>query len=105
MAGKTGSTLVEGRAKELRERMRILPFTGAGRNRPGRLTDRQLEILDLVSAGRTNKEIGSILSIGTTTVNSHLRNILQKTGAANRAEASAVAIRNSLVKRPGRSQF
>lgn len=34
MAGKTGSTLVEGRAKELRERMRVLPFTGAGRKRP-----------------------------------------------------------------------
>lgn len=97
MASSTGSTLVEGRAAALLERARILPFAGAGRKRIRRLSDRQLEVLDLVAAGKTNKEIGALLSIGTATVNTHLRNILKKTGAANRAEASAQAIRSGLM--------
>lgn len=57
------------------------------------LTAREAEVLDLISMGRTNADIALVLSIAVTTVATHVRNILAKTGCANRTEAAAHALR------------
>jgi DNA-binding NarL/FixJ family response regulator len=51
------------------------------------LTAREVEVIELVSAGATNNEIASALVISESTVKSHVKHILRKLGAANRAEA------------------
>ena len=50
----------------------------------------------LVAAGRTDREIAEELIISIRTVTTHVDNILNKTGAANRAEAAAYAVRHGL---------
>ncbi|HWU21757.1 MAG TPA: response regulator transcription factor, partial [Nocardioides sp.] len=64
---------------------------------PGRLTERESEILALVAEGRTNGEIGKQLFISTKTVSVHVSNILGKLGASGRTEAAAIARRDGLV--------
>src|SRR4051795_382169 len=51
------------------------------------LTAREREVIHLVSAGATNQEIADALVISESTVKSHVKHILRKLGAANRAEA------------------
>lgn len=68
-----------------------------GPSYPDGLTKREVEVLVLVSKGKSNQEIGYELSISTKTVASHLHRIFDKIGVANRAEAAAYAIRNNLV--------
>jgi LuxR family maltose regulon positive regulatory protein len=53
------------------------------------LTDRETEILHLISEGLTNKEIGSRLYISGNTTKAHLRNIFGKLGVKNRTQAVA----------------
>jgi|TARA_B100000586_G_scaffold205913_1_gene153483 NarL family two-component system response regulator LiaR len=57
-----------------------------------------VKVLRLVAAGRTDREIAEELIIGVRTVNTHVSNILNKTGAANRAEAVNYANQNGLVE-------
>jgi DNA-binding NarL/FixJ family response regulator len=71
--------------------------TFAGRpSYPDALSTREVEVLQLLASGLSNHEIGGRLFISTHTVASHIRNILGKTGAANRTEAAAYAIRQGL---------
>jgi DNA-binding CsgD family transcriptional regulator len=67
---------------------------------PNGLSTRELEVLRLVAAGRSNREIGERLLISQNTAANHVRAILQKTGASNRAEATAYAARHGLLERP-----
>ena len=64
---------------------------------PDDLSWREVEILRLVAAGRSNREIGDELCISGHTVANHVRSILRKTGAANRTEAAGYAYRHALV--------
>ena len=57
------------------------------------LSPRQREILALVAAGRTSKEIAGELGISESTVNWHISNVFERLGASSRAEAVAVAMR------------
>ena len=61
------------------------------------LTSRELEVLTLVAAGRTNRDIANELYISVKTASVHVSNILRKIGAANRGEAAAVAYREGLL--------
>jgi DNA-binding NarL/FixJ family response regulator len=61
------------------------------------LTARELELLELVGDGLSNRAISENLSISTNTVKYHLKNIFQKLGAQNRAEAAAHAIRTGIL--------
>jgi DNA-binding NarL/FixJ family response regulator len=61
------------------------------------LTPREREVLQLVTKGMTNKEIGAQLHIAENTVKNHLRNILEKLHLQNRAQAAAYAVREGLV--------
>ena len=60
------------------------------------LSPRELDVLELVVDGRTNREIGSALFISEKTVSVHVSRILAKLGAANRAEAATIAHRIGL---------
>jgi DNA-binding CsgD family transcriptional regulator len=55
------------------------------------LTDREVEVLRLLAAGQSNKEIGAKLFIAPKTASVHVSNILAKLGAASRTEAAAIA--------------
>ena len=63
---------------------------------PDDLTAREVEVLQLLAIGRTNKDVSLVLSISLNTVATHVRNILNKTQCANRTEAAAYAIRHGL---------
>jgi DNA-binding CsgD family transcriptional regulator len=67
------------------------PFTGRGGRSPAELepelTRRELDVLRLMSGGRTNGQIARQLVIAEGTVKSHVKHILRKLDAANRAEA------------------
>ncbi len=69
------------------------------RSWPDDLSGREVEILRLVAAGHSNREIGAQLFISGHTVANHVRNILRKTGAANRTEAAGYAYRHALLRR------
>lgn len=62
-----------------------------------RLTDREVELLRLVAQGMSNKGIAHELAISENTAKYHIRNILQKLGAQNRAEAITQAMRTGLL--------
>jgi DNA-binding NarL/FixJ family response regulator len=64
---------------------------------PDRLTERELDVLRLVVAGRRNKEMAAELGISENTVKFHLRNILDKLHAQSRTEAVAMAVREGLL--------
>jgi len=61
------------------------------------LSPREVEVLQLVAQGATNKEIADSLFISENTVKTHLRSIMEKLHLANRSQAAAYAIRRGLV--------
>jgi len=61
------------------------------------LTAREIEVLRLVAAGRTNRLIAEALSLSEKTVDRHLSNIFDKLGVSSRAAATAYGIQNGLL--------
>jgi len=64
---------------------------------PIHITDRELEILELIVKEFTNQEIAEKLYISSRTVDAHRRNLLQKTGARNTAGLVKYAFQHNLV--------
>jgi DNA-binding CsgD family transcriptional regulator len=64
---------------------------------PGGLSEREVEVLRLIAAGRSNQQIAEALVISHNTVIRHVSNIFGKTGAANRTEAAAYATHHGLL--------
>jgi DNA-binding NarL/FixJ family response regulator len=62
------------------------------------LTGRELNVLELLARGKSNKEIGVSLYISETTVKSHLRSIFRKLNVLSRTEAISVAGRRGLIR-------
>jgi two-component system, NarL family, response regulator len=62
------------------------------------LTKRELEVLQCLANGRSNKEIGSILYISEATVKGHVSSILTKLEAIGRAQAIAIATKRGLIR-------
>ena len=62
------------------------------------LTGRELNVLELLARGKSNKEIGANLYISETTVKSHLSSIFRKLNVLSRTEAITVASRRGLVR-------
>ena len=73
------------------------PERGPSIELPDGLTVRELDVLTLVAAGRSNREIAQTLFISPNTAANHVRSILQKTRSVNRTEAAAYAMRNNLM--------
>jgi len=64
---------------------------------PDKLSQREVEVLRLVAAGRSNQQIADELVISLNTVRRHVSNVFDKTGVANRAEATSYAHRHGIV--------
>ena len=67
-----------------------------GDSMPDGLSQREVEVLRLISGGKTDREIADELFISFRTVGNHVRSILNKTGAANRTEAAVYANQHGL---------
>lgn len=71
-----------------------MPLQASGVDRAHvRLTRRELEVLQHVATGHANRAVGDALGISEPTVKSHMTTILEKLGAADRAHAVALGIR------------
>lgn len=62
------------------------------------LTPRELEVLELIREGNKNKQIADQLSISETTVNFHIKNIVDKLQANDRTHAVTIALRRGLLQ-------
>ncbi|HET7770986.1 MAG TPA: response regulator transcription factor [Chloroflexota bacterium] len=65
---------------------------------PERLTPRELEVLQLIANGLSNKEIGARLSVSVATVKTHLEHILQKLQVSDRTQAAVQAVTRGLLR-------
>ena len=61
------------------------------------LSSREIEVLQLIATGNSNKEIADRLSIGEATVKSHVSNILSKLGANDRAHAVTIGLTRGII--------
>ena len=98
MTRDRGLVLLEGKVHTLIEGLAPVGTGAVGPSYPDGLSEREVEVLHHIARGMTNKEIGDALFISPSTVSSHLGSIFRKTGAANRAEATAYAARNGLIE-------
>lgn len=64
---------------------------------PEKLTEREIDVLRLLAAGKANKEIALELIIGETTVKTHVSNIMMKLGVSSRTQAALYAVKIGLV--------
>lgn len=79
-----------------RRGLNVTPTTQVEREAP-QLTRRELEILRLVSEGRSNRQVGKLLWITDQTVKFHLANVYRKLGVCSRYEAARWARENGLL--------
>ncbi len=66
---------------------------------PAGLTTREVEVVRLVVRGLSDRQIGEMLFVSPRTVHTHLRNLLAKTGLANRTELSVWAVEHGVSRR------
>jgi DNA-binding NarL/FixJ family response regulator len=75
-----------------------LRSNGAQVDAVAELSSREIEVVQLVADGRSNKEIGELLRLSALTVKSHLARIARKLGTGDRAEMVALAMRSGLIR-------
>lgn len=111
-AGATGYLLKDAKREELLRAVRaaaagesvLAPAVAArviGRMRAPRRevpSGREIEILELVAAGRSNKEIAGLLSISEATVKTHLLHVFSKLGVEDRTQAVTVALARGILR-------
>ena len=88
-----------GQVRAVRRKLRDLPTQPAGVGRPclpAGLSRREAQVLRLVAAGMSNRQIAQELALSESTVAKHLTSIFNKTASENRAAAAAFAIRHDL---------
>jgi DNA-binding CsgD family transcriptional regulator/tetratricopeptide (TPR) repeat protein len=98
LGDRLGAKPLSGEIASLARRGRIPLMHGTAEPDPGRLglTDREFEVLRLVAAGRSNREIAAELFISAKTASVHVSNILAKLGVGSRGEAAARAYGSGL---------
>jgi two-component system NarL family response regulator len=69
----------------------------AQRSQRAELTPREMEVLQLLSRGRCNKEIAAALFLSEDTVKSHLKTLFAKLGVQDRTEAAVSALRHGII--------
>lgn len=98
----TGREALAAAVRSVHEGRRVLDPSVQRRLRRDRtarpaLSEREREVLQHVAAGRTNRQIGTLLFIGEATVKTHLQHIFTKLGATDRAAAVAAGYRRGLL--------
>jgi DNA-binding NarL/FixJ family response regulator len=100
-AGAIGYLLKDTEAKEL---IRAIKAAAAGQvqlSPKETLTERETDVLRLLAKGMSNKEIALALTLGETTIKSHVSSILGKLGVNSRTQAALYATKIGLVEKPG----
>ena len=67
---------------------------------PAGLSAREIDVLRLIAAGRSNPKIAELLTISLNTVTRHISHIFNKTGTGNRVEAAMFAMRHEIEVAP-----
>ena len=75
----------------------IVPFQASLKELEQEPTAREIEVLQLISEGLVNREIGRMLFLSEETVKSHVRHLLAKLQSRSRAHAVAVGFRRGLL--------
>ncbi|MEG4058845.1 MULTISPECIES: response regulator transcription factor [unclassified Microcoleus] len=107
-AGAKGYLLKDTKPKELLNAIRMInrgqqyipPEVGAKlvqRMSNPELSDRELEVLGLMGQGMSNSDIATALTIGESTVKSHVNRILSKLGVSDRTQAVIIAVKRGIV--------
>ena len=94
ISAELGMRPLKERVSERLERVQALPEAAPAY--PSSLTEREVEVLRLISAGKTNLEIAEVLVIAEGTARRHVANIYEKIGAVNRVEATLYANQQGL---------
>jgi len=76
---------------------RLGAFDESGDARPTQLTTRELEVLQLIVHGKSNKEIATLLGLSVNTVSFHVRKIYEKLQVHSKSQAVAKALKQRLV--------
>ena len=97
LGAKPAATIVARRLRELGERNLPRGPRGATRENPAGLTNRELEVLQLLAQGLRNAEIARRLVVTPKTVDHHVSSILRKLGVTNRGQAGAAATRLGVI--------
>ena len=105
-AGRRRPRLPRHRRSARRRRPGPAPAGGAGSAASRACPAREIEVLQLVADGRSNKDIGEALGLSALTVKSHLARIARKLGTGDRAEMVVVAMRAGVIasRPPARSR-
>jgi DNA-binding NarL/FixJ family response regulator len=80
--------------KPLLRRLALEAKAGADRGSPSL---REVQVLELLCEGKSNKEIAAALAISEETVKTHLKRLYEKLGVSDRAQAVAIALRQQLI--------
>ena len=75
----------------------VIPFSGPLRELEQEPTPREVQVLQLISEGLVNREIGKVLFLSEETVKSHVRHLLAKLQARSRAHAVAIGFRRGIL--------
>jgi DNA-binding NarL/FixJ family response regulator len=81
--------------KPLLRRLALEAKAGADRSSPSL---REVQVLERLSEGKSNKEIAQELAISEETVKTHLKRLYEKLGVSDRAQAVAIALRQQLIE-------
>ena len=109
VAHELGMTRLARRAEQTRTELAALTQQPRRRGRAGGhagtpgpygLSDRELEVLRLIAAGRTNQEIAAELTLSVRTVERHAENLYARLGVRGRLDAAAFALRHGLAGPP-----
>ena len=87
----------EAAARRAAQTAEVIPITTPLRELEQEPTTREIEVLQLISDGLVNREIGVRLFLSEETVKSHVRHLLAKLQARSRAHAVAVGFRRGLI--------
>ncbi|MFN0093955.1 MAG: response regulator [Dehalococcoidia bacterium] len=98
--GRGGKTLDASSADAVIEHIRKGQVLSKEDRLAQQLNERELKILDMISEGLTNREIGERLFLAEKTVKHHVSDILAKLGLARRVEAAAFAVRRESTRAP-----
>lgn len=96
MAVRSGAAYLQ--AEVTKPLLRRLAQDARELGRKSILSARELQVLECLSDGQSNKVIAGSLSISEDTVKTHLRSLYEKLGASDRAHAVAIALRQQLIE-------